>query len=213
MKFTVWASILFCAALAVVAVTAPGCGGSSGPTLSDLNISPISPTIDFPGGSQQFTATAVYSNNTNADATASSTWSSSNTGFATITTGGSTPGLATAVAAGSTTITASLTVGSSSISSSTDLTVVSGGSATRPTHGTALISFQLAPGDSVSKLKLDGQVYEINNLPSKLPAGRHYFSSLDGRDLFVMTLYGERAYTFNLSGNGRVQLTEARDAN
>jgi hypothetical protein len=211
MKFTVWARVTLLTTLAIFTVIAPGCGGSSGPTLTDLNISPISPQITFPGGSQQFSATAVYSNNTTASATASSTWSSSNTGAATITSGGSTPGLATATGAGSSTITASLTVNSSTISSSTDLTVIAGNIVTRSVEGKAMLSFQLAPGASVSGLKIDGRNYQIGSLPSELPAGRHYFTSVDGHNIFAMILYAQRAYDFNISSDGQLELTAAHD--
>jgi hypothetical protein len=56
-----------------------------------------------PGATQQFTATATYSNGSTQNVTTNVAWSSSATGVATIT-----AGMATAVAAGPTTITASL---------------------------------------------------------------------------------------------------------
>jgi hypothetical protein len=213
MKTTVWASALFFAVLATFMVAAPGCGSSSSTTLSDLNISPISPVITFPGGTEQFSATAVYSNNTNATVTASCAWSSSNTNVAAINSGGSTPGLATATGTGSTTITCSYSSNNSSIQSSTDLTVNPVSISTASATGKAEVSFEAASGVPVASVKIDGRVYPGDQLPSELPAGRHYFASSDGRYTFVMNLYGQRAYTFNISSDGRVQLTEARSAN
>jgi uncharacterized protein YjdB len=72
-------------------------------TLNSIAVSPASPGI-LVGATQQFTATASYSDNSTADVTTTVTWTSSNTAVATI----NTAGLATAVAAGSTTVTATL---------------------------------------------------------------------------------------------------------
>jgi hypothetical protein len=72
------------------------------PALTSVIVTPTSSTIAY-GGSQQFTATGQYSDNSTQNLTTTATWTSSNTGIATI---GAT-GLASAVAAGSTTISAS----------------------------------------------------------------------------------------------------------
>ena len=56
------------------------------------------------GGTQQFTATATYANNTTGNVSSTATWTVANTAVATI----DSSGLATAVASGSTTVTASL---------------------------------------------------------------------------------------------------------
>ncbi|HEX8816894.1 MAG TPA: Ig-like domain-containing protein [Terriglobales bacterium] len=212
MKFTVWASILFFAALAIVMVTASGCGSSSSTNLTDLNISPISPTITV-GETIQFSATAVYSNNTNSNVTSACNWTSGNTNVATITSGGSTPGLASGVGNGSVSITCSFASNNSSISSSTTMQVNPAGSVAHPMQGSATVSFQLASGTSVSGLKIDGHTYETGSLPSQLSAGRHFFTSLDGHHIFVMNLYGQRAYDFSISSNGQVELTAAREVN
>lgn len=79
-----------------------------------LTLSPTNTTITA-GATQQFTATAAYSDGTTSTVTTSVTWSSSDTSVATI---GST-GIATGVATGTTTITATL----NGITSSTNLTV------------------------------------------------------------------------------------------
>jgi uncharacterized protein YjdB len=72
-------------------------------TLASIAISPADPSL-IAGSTQQFTATATYSDNSTADVTKTVSWTSSNPAVATI----SSTGLATAVAAGSVTIAASL---------------------------------------------------------------------------------------------------------
>ncbi len=74
------------------------------------------------GGTQQFTATGTYSDGTNNNLTASATWSSSNTGIATVSNTSGSQGLATGVALGATTITATV----NSIKGSTSLAVQNG---------------------------------------------------------------------------------------
>ena len=72
-----------------------------------------------PGNTQQFTATGTYNDGTNNNVTATATWSSSNTGVATISNTSGSQGLATGVALGTTTITASV----NSVKGSTTLAV------------------------------------------------------------------------------------------
>ena len=74
----------------------------AGVTLKSIAVTPASPSI-VAGNTQQFTATGTYNDNSTKNITASVTWKSSNTAFATI--GGAT-GLATGVAAGTTQIAA-----------------------------------------------------------------------------------------------------------
>jgi hypothetical protein len=99
-------------------VSVTGSGSVTAPTLSSIGVTPAAPSI-VQGTTQQFTATAVYSDNSKQDITSSVTWTSSATGVATISTAASTMGLATAVGAGSTTITAAM----SGVSGTTTLTV------------------------------------------------------------------------------------------
>ena len=77
------------------------------PTISSIQIAPATPSAIDVGGTQAFTANAVYANGTTAPITAE--WTSSNTAVATIAAAGG-PGagreVATAVSAGTTTITA-----------------------------------------------------------------------------------------------------------
>jgi uncharacterized protein YjdB len=87
-------------------------------TLVSIAITPTNPSI-AEGTTRQFTATGTYSDNTTQDLTTAVTWSSSNTGVATISNAAGSKGSASSVAAGSTTITAT----SGGISGSTTLTV------------------------------------------------------------------------------------------
>jgi trimeric autotransporter adhesin len=88
------------------------CGGSGTPKLRSISVTPATATITkslTPASTDtlQFKATGLLSDGTMPDETSTATWSSSNTGVATI----SATGLATAVAHGTTTITATLTGG------------------------------------------------------------------------------------------------------
>jgi N-acetylneuraminic acid mutarotase len=105
---------------AVLTATLGGISGSasvtvSNPSLAGITITPGTASIDAVIGTQQFSASCSYADNTSSVCTSTVTWSSSNNGFATISTGG----LATGVAAGSVTITAT----SGSTSGSSTLTV------------------------------------------------------------------------------------------
>jgi len=84
--------------------------------LAAIQVSPQSSSIII-GGTQQFSATAVYSNGTTANITSSATWTSSSTTVATMST--STLGLASSTGTGTTTITASY----GGLSTSTTLSV------------------------------------------------------------------------------------------
>lgn len=105
------------AAIALVAVIVcllplASCGGgssnssntSTGPTLTSVGITPVTPSVNV-GGTQQFTATATYSDNSTQDVTTLATWTSATTSVATVqTTGQASPGLATAIKVGSSSI-------------------------------------------------------------------------------------------------------------
>jgi Bacterial Ig-like domain (group 2)/Abnormal spindle-like microcephaly-assoc'd, ASPM-SPD-2-Hydin len=82
--------------------------------LSSIAVTPANVTVPNPG-SQQYAATATYSDATTADVTSTVTWSATTTTFATI----NTTGLATAVSAGTTAINAK----SGTITGTTNLTV------------------------------------------------------------------------------------------
>ncbi|HLH07365.1 MAG TPA: DUF4082 domain-containing protein [Terriglobales bacterium] len=82
--------------------------------LTSIAVTPAGKSL-APGTTQQFVATGTYADGSTADITAQASWSSSNTGVATI----ATSGLASAIAAGSTVIQAS----SGSLNGSTSLSV------------------------------------------------------------------------------------------
>ena len=96
------ARILACFACVALMGMVASCGTShSGPTLTGIDISPISPTIGV-NDTQQFTATGTYTDGSTQDLTSSVAWSSSDSTAASI----STTGLATALLTGTSTITA-----------------------------------------------------------------------------------------------------------
>src|SRR5208337_3018436 len=84
------------------------------PTLVSIAVTPANPSI-VNGATQPFTATGTHSDGSQQNLTSSVSWTSTNTGVATI----SSTGLATAVATGSTTIQATTGL----INASTTLTV------------------------------------------------------------------------------------------
>jgi uncharacterized protein YjdB len=100
---------LFAVAALSCAAFLVGCGGGGStnggghqpPTMQSISVGPTTPTIAS-GASQQFTATAHFSDNSTQDVTSNVTWSSSATTVATI----SSTGMAQGVAGGSATITA-----------------------------------------------------------------------------------------------------------
>ena len=83
-------------------------------TLTAISVTPSSDSLAV-GGTEQFTATATYSDNSQANVTTTATWAVANTAVATVTSAG----LVTAAASGSTQITASL----NGISGTASLTV------------------------------------------------------------------------------------------
>lgn len=95
----------------------PACGQffPSADAIVALQISPLNSVV-LPQGTQQYTATATYGNNTTGDATDTVTWSSSVSNVATI----SSTGLATG---GSTLGTTTITAKSGSVITNTGLTV------------------------------------------------------------------------------------------
>jgi hypothetical protein len=87
-------------------------------TLMSIAVTPANPTIGNTG-TEQFTATGTFSDNSTQNLTTTVTWSSSNTGIATISNAAGTNGLASAVANGASTIQAVL----GAVNGSTILTV------------------------------------------------------------------------------------------
>jgi len=81
------------------AFTLPGC--STGPSTAVSSVVVIGPSLEV-GATGQFQATATLADGTKQDVTTASTWTSSNTAVATVTSAG----VVTALSVGSTTITA-----------------------------------------------------------------------------------------------------------
>jgi trimeric autotransporter adhesin len=75
------------------------------PPLSSVQVTPTNPSIPV-GATRQFTATAVFSDNSIRDVTAQATWSSSDSAVSVVLSSGPTAGRASAVAEGKATITA-----------------------------------------------------------------------------------------------------------
>ena len=108
------------AVLSIALILVSGCGSSklSDPaltkTLSSISVTPANTSISV-NGTQQFTATGLYSDGSTANVTPSVTWASSNSGVATV----AASGIGTGVSVGSTSITATM----GGVSGSTALTV------------------------------------------------------------------------------------------
>jgi len=113
---------------ATITATLSGVAGSTtvtvtAPTLKQVVLSPIAGSVKV-GSTVRYTATAIYSNNTQAQLNQGVTWSSADSGIATIATGGGMGfggAVATGVSAGTTTITATY----QGVTGSTTLTVTS----------------------------------------------------------------------------------------
>jgi hypothetical protein len=124
----------------------------SGPTLQSITVSPATASV-VPGATQQFTATGRYSDNTTKDLTTAVTWSSSNSGIASISNSAGTPGIATGVAPGGpVTITATLN-GAAGINARASLTV--------PT--------QSPNSNALWGVNAGGQIYHLNGNWTLIP--------------------------------------------
>jgi uncharacterized protein YjdB len=116
-----WLPILLCAPVLSLAVAGLGCQGmqgsspSSTKTVTAIAVTPSTMSVKI-GATEQFTATATYSDKSTANVNSTVTWTSSSPAVATV----NTTGNATAVAAGSSTITATL----SGVTGSATLTVL-----------------------------------------------------------------------------------------
>ncbi len=120
-----------------ITATSGGVSGSTTLTVNGVDLVSVSVTPADPamakGTTLQFTATGTYSDDSTQDLTATVTWTSSNTGVATISNAAGSKGLATSASAGSSTIKAA----SGNISGSTALTV----------NPAALVSISVAPSN------------------------------------------------------------------
>jgi trimeric autotransporter adhesin len=109
------ASILLIAVAVLLFLPACGQFFPAADAIVSLQLSPLN-TVIMPSGTQQYTATATFGNNTTGDATSQVAWSSSSSNIATV----NTTGLATA---GKTLGTTTITAKSGSVIASTGLTV------------------------------------------------------------------------------------------
>ncbi|KTD67477.1 protein with a bacterial immunoglobulin-like domain protein [Legionella santicrucis] len=116
----------------------------TGATLSSISVTPVNASIGR-NTSLQYTATGIFSDGTNQDITQSVTWTTGNSGIATISNSEGSKGLATGVGAGTTTVTAAL----GAISNSTNLTVTLA----------TLVSIQVDPANSTMLNHTSQQFY------------------------------------------------------
>jgi uncharacterized protein YjdB len=160
------------------------------PTLTSIAVTPANPTMTV-GGTQQLTATGTYSDASTQNLTSQVTWSSSNTGAATVTAGG----LATAVAPGTATISATL----GSVSGSTGVTVNAGAVTIWPSNPTPAIVDGGDPGAVELGIKfrsdVAGSITGIRFYKSAANTGPHIGNlwSLGGVNLGTVTFTGETA--------------------
>ncbi len=149
-------------------IAAFGCsGGGSGtnnstpppPTLVSIAISPGSQTI-APSTEQQFLATGTFSDHSTQNVTGAVTWSSSNTGVATVGSSAPTNGLATAVATGSATITAT----SGSISATATLNVTSATATSLAISGPASMAIDVSQQFTATATFNDGTTQDVTNV-------------------------------------------------
>ena len=152
-----------CALVALfVLAGAAGCGNNNGPklspkTLTGIAASPQTANVAI-GATQQFTATATYSDGSTANITTGVTWMASNPSVATI----NNSGMAMAVAAGSTTVTAFLT----GISGSATVTVPAAAptlSAIAITPGTANITAGSTQQFTATATYSDGSTADVTS--------------------------------------------------
>ncbi len=190
-------SACLAAALVVLALVSGAACGKSGDSpsagLTSIQVSPANPSIGM-GFTQQFTASGTYSDGTSKDITSSVTWTSSDTGVATI----SGAGMARSVSVGSTAISGTL----GGVSGSTTLTVAPSVSAGR----IAFVSSRDGT-DQVYVMSSDG----TNEKRVTSLSGRNVDPvwSPDG-DRIVFTSWRDslnELYVVNSDGTGEAQLT------
>lgn len=157
--------VLTAQASGTAAITA-AMGGISGsanltiaPKLVSIAVTPATRTIAA-STKQQFIATGTYSDNSTQPITGSVTWSSSNTGVASISTNSPTQGLATGIGAGTTTITAT----SGNISGTATLTVTSASATSLAIAGPASIALFVSQQFTVTATFSDGSTQDVTNV-------------------------------------------------
>ncbi len=198
----------FAAGSATITATAGGIGGnatvtvaaSATKTLTSIAVTPATPSI-LAGATQQFVATATYSDSTTANVTTSATWTSSNAAVATITPAG----LASGVAAGSSTITATL----SGVAGTTSLTVQTAAVVVKSiavTPGTASIVAKTTQPFAATATYSDGTTADVTTTATWTTANPAVATVAAG--LATGVAAGTTTVTASLSGiNGVATLT------
>jgi uncharacterized protein YjdB len=178
-------------------------GGASGsatlnvPRLSSIAVTPISPSIAV-GATQQFTATATYSDGSTQNVTAKAAWTAATPAVATV----NASGLATAVAAGSTSITASL----SGISGSATLTVTPTLSSISVTPNPASIAVGATQQFTATAKYSDGSTHDVT-ATATWTAATPAVATVNASGLATAVALGSTAVTASLSGvNGSATL-------
>ena len=120
MSFSPGSAAVKAAFIFVIALSLSSCGGGFFPSKNTIIALSVAPSGAFikPQDTEQYSATATFGDNSKDDVTTQVTWTSSQSGVATI----NSTGLATGVAVGTTTITAR---SSNNVTASTTLTVSS----------------------------------------------------------------------------------------
>lgn len=171
----------------------------SNAVLSEIQVTPIAASLTV-NSTRQFTATAIYDDNTQQDVTALATWVSATPGVAQISTGGGGPGpgggggprgTVTAIAAGSSTISATV----NGITGSTTVTVTSATLSSislTPTEPSVAVGTQVT--FVATALYSDNTTANVSNLAT--------FSSSDAQVAAISTATGSKGQTQTLSAGG-----------
>lgn len=172
------------------------------PQVVSIQVTPANSTIVV-GATQQFTATATFSDNTTGDITSTAGWSSANTAVATI----NSSGLATAVAPGSTTIFAS--------------SGLEGGSTTLTVTAVVPIVVPIKTSDGVNGLLRGGYVVSLRDEEFSFALAGRLQADGEGRLSGVMDVVRrgqarrgsamefEGTYALESSGHGKLTLLPA----
>ncbi len=195
--------IVLCFFVSLVLASA-GCGGNSSSTaktMRSIAVSP-SPATIAAAATQQFAATATYSDGTTANVTTTATWTSATTTVATI----SASGLATAVASGSSAITASL----SGVSGTAMLTV-SASTATLTSIAVTPNSASIAVGATqqftATGTYSDGSTKNLSSTAT-WTSGTTTVATISASGLATAVASGSTTITASLNGvNGKATLT------
>ena len=151
-------------------ITTGGGGGGGTPFVTSMSLTPTNASVSV-GSTQQFSATAGYSDKSSKDVTTLAAWSSSDTAFATIqSTGQSNPGLATGVAPNPN---VNITATFSGVSAVTVLNVT-GSTGTPSSFFIGQVNPSIAPG---AKLQMFGYAEYPDGSVNWVTSSTHWVSS------------------------------------